>query len=177
MKKKNVPHIIAATAIVVFITLGLASASTPPDVSKALTPTDLSIDPDNCAYLIGPILAIDNHNVTEGSFLALALIEKTVRVPAGKQLNVGISAGISHNYRKGDGSWGKNLYDAKQEVAIPPLDNGRIYKLSTGNFDINESQRLLMSFDIFFSVSNTETNRYEHISTQKVILNPPVRAK
>jgi len=178
MNKKMSPHIIAVGALVIFIVLGLACASTPkaPDVSKALTPTGLSIDPDNCAYLIGPILAIDNNNVTGVPF-SINLDGKTVRVPIGKQLNVSITVGLQHNYRRSDGSWATDIYDTNYNIIIPALENGRIYRLVTTNYNINENEKLLLSFEVDLIVFNTETNRYEHIYNQKVNLNPPVRPK
>ena len=185
MKKKNVSHIIAASVFVLIILSGniscltTSTATTAPNVSNAIDPENLVIDEQNFAYLFAPqVMSIDGNRVVQNTTRMLFGGRiPPIRVPAGRQLGVGIYCGVTDNYRRNDDSWTADSYETIQNIVIHPLENGRIYYLSTSGTDINRNQRLFLSFEVWLGVFNSETNRQEHISTQKVNLNPPVRPK
>jgi len=150
------------------------------DVSKAINPVGLEIDPQNYAYIFGQVMTVNGYKVEDTS--TIWIIEggthrRPVRVPADQQLYADIKGGMQHHYRRSDNTNAVDDYETIQTIVLPPLEHGRIYWLTTGTYDIDRDMKLLRSFEVRIAVVNTETNGHENISTQRVYCNPPIRPK
>ena len=169
MNEKCGLFIVASLVFVVLIAnCALLSPGTQrPDIDKAVDPVDLSVDPDNCAYLFGPIVGIGNHKVEVTGFIVP--VDRLVRVPAGIELNALIRASIIHV--NSDNS--SETYETIESITIPLLENGKIYGIRTGNFNDVSTGKLLTSFEIYFSEYNTSTERYDQLFSRQVSVIPP----
>jgi hypothetical protein len=126
MKKTTIlklTGIISFIAITGFSMVGCASHYSglyKPDREVAEDPPGLSVDPENCAYIGGPIRAIDDFdfNPEEGAMYRYS--GRTVRVPAGETM----VALIHYNYTASN-----TTYYGFKHVSLPPLENGGLYVL------------------------------------------------
>jgi hypothetical protein len=179
MKRKMGLYFFTAGVLMSFVMLGLVSCfvlpKRGPDISEAKEPKGLSIDPENCAYLFGSIYGIDNYEVEPNYFNLQSYFVRgygvPVRVPAGKELIVLIMAGGEYvNTQDSSKSWS---YTTKQSIRIPPLENGKMYRITTGQYyDIPNGR--FTSFVANFEEYNTSRELFDRISYQEIGVNPPV---
>jgi len=175
MNKKWLLHFIAVGALVMFVILGVASATRPAadDTSNAVVPSGLSIDPDNYAYIRGGIIAVDQHRVIGQSALG-GLAERTVniiKVPAGRELTVLVPLGTTWNILQPERK--TYHFDVNQNISLPPLENGKIYRLRVTETELDRERILYISCNV--SLQNITDNTY--LFSRRIYFNPPIRPR
>jgi len=89
-----------------------------PDPASARNPPGLTVDPENAAYLGGPIRAIGSFDFDEGQGAMKEYQNKSVRVPSGVELSVL----VHYNFQSSE----MEYYGFKY-VLLPPLEKGISY--------------------------------------------------
>jgi hypothetical protein len=121
------------------------------DLEVAEDPPGLSVDPEHCAYIGGPIRAIDNFDFDPGKGAMQSYLGRTLRVPTG----VKMVALVHYNYNANN----INYFGFKR-ISLPPLENEGVYVLFidpyVGFTMWNEKQAVLRKLNI-------DTGEYETI--------------